>query len=136
MGINKNRNENTTRVSLLISSAILLHLMLTPLAYTTNLETSSGKQYTLFIMSQDAYIINEVNNYELINNIKINSVLGRYLKDFERLLKRVLDSTILPVLTIAILLIYTKTYSVSTYRRKSLLAFSLGGHAPPMYWID
>ncbi len=129
----KKRAENITRISLLIGTTILVHLMLTPLAYTRILEPASGKQHTSFTLSEDAYIINEVNNYELLSDVKIKSIVSRNLRDFQRLLKRVLDTTVQPVITIAILLIYALTYYKTTYRRKSLLAFSLGGHAPPVF---
>ncbi|MDF2907920.1 MAG: hypothetical protein K0R34_3241, partial [Herbinix sp.] len=107
-------------------------LLLTPVAYTRNLEATAAKKHTPFTLSEDAYIVNEVNNYEILNDVKINSILSRNLRDFQRLLKLVIDTTLQPILTFAILLIYTLTYFRMTRQRKSLLAFSLGGHAPPV----
>lgn len=126
------RSDSTTRIAVLIEFSILVHLMLSPLAYTTNMELAYGKQSTPFALSEDAYIIDKVDNYEIINNVKINSILSRHLRSFDRLLKRLLDTVIQPVLTITILLIYSLVFFKSTGRRKSLLAFSLGGHAPPI----
>jgi hypothetical protein len=117
---------------MLIGATILVHLILTPLAYTKNLEPTTGQQYTPLTLSEDAYIINEVNNYKILNDIKINSILSRHLRDFQRLLKRALDITLQPILAYAILLIYTLTYFKKLQQKKSILAFSLGGHAPPV----
>ncbi len=133
MGQNMGRVVWIKRISSLIGSTLLIHLILTPLAYTTSLVMTSGKQYAPTTLSEDAYIINEVNNYEIINNIKINSILNRNLRDFQRLLKRLLDATLQPVLIIAALLIYPLSVFKSMRRRKSLLAYSLGGHAPPVF---
>ena len=127
------RAENITRISLLIGTTLLMHLMLTPLAFTKNLEPASGKPNTSFALSKDAYIINEVNNYELLSDVKIKSIVGRNLREFERLLRKVLDTTVQPIISIVILLIYTQTYFKKIQRRRSLLAFSLGGHAPPVF---
>lgn len=133
MSQNKRQAEMINRLSLLIGTTLLLHLMLTPLVYTGSIELTSGKQYSRFALSEDAYIINEVNNYEILNDVRIKSILNRNLRDFQRLLKRALDTTLQPVLTIAIILVYILTNLGSTKRRKSLLAFSLGGHAPPVH---
>lgn len=129
----KRRTEKITWVSLLVGATILMHLILTPLAYTKNLEPASGKHHTSFTLSEDAYIMNEVNDFELLSDVKIKSIVSRNPRDFRRLLKRVLDTTVQPVITIVILLIYTLAYSKKIHRRKSLLAFSLGGHAPPIH---
>lgn len=129
---NKRRAENVKGISLLIGTIILMHLMLTPLAYTKILEPTSGKPRTSLALSKDAYIITEVNNYELLSDVKIKSIVSRNLRDFERLLKRALDTMVQPIISIAILMIYTLTYFKRMQRRKSLLAFSLGGHAPPV----
>jgi hypothetical protein len=123
--------EKITKISMLIGTTILVHLVLTPLAYTQNLETSSGKYNNPYKQYEDAYIINEVTNYEILSDQKINSILGRTLRDWGRLLKRVLDTAALPMITFTISLIYTLTYFKKTQKRKSLLAISLGGHAPP-----
>ena len=133
MSRNMGRVAMIKRISSLIGSTLLIHLIITPLAYTTNLVMTSGKQYTPTTLSEDAYIINEVNNYEILNDVKINSNLNRNLREFQRLLKRLLDATIQPVLMIATLLIYPLSFFKSTRRRKSLLAYSLGGHAPPVF---
>ncbi len=129
----KRQSENITRISLLIGTTILMHLILTPLVCTKNPEPISGKPHTSFTLSDDAYIINEVTNYELLSDVKIKSIICRNLRDFERLLKRMLDTTVQPIISISILLIYTLTYFKKTHRSKSLLAFSLGGHAPPVF---
>ena len=133
MSRNMGRAAMIKRISSLIGSTLLIHLIITPLAYTTNLVMTSGKQYTPTTLSEDAYIINEVNNYELLSDVKIKSVISRNLREFERLFKRALDTTVQPIITIAILLIYTMTYFRKTHRSKSLLAFFLGGHAPPVF---
>lgn len=124
--------EHITRISLIIGMTILVHLTLTPLAYTRNLEPASGKQYTPLQHHNDVYFISEVTNYELLSDIRINNILGRNLRDFQRLLKQVLDTRVLPATTFVILLIYTLTYLKKSGRRKSLIAYSLGGHAPPL----
>lgn len=129
----KRRIENISRIALLIGSTLLMHLILTPLAFTKNLEPTSGKPNNSFALSSDAYIINEVNNYELLSDVKIKSVVSRNLREFERLFKRALDTTVQPIISIAVLLIYTMTYFRKTHRSKSLLAFFLGGHAPPVF---
>lgn len=129
----KRHAEIITRISLLIGTTLLMHLMLTPLAFTKNLEPTSSKPNTSFAFSKDAYIINEVNNYELLSDVKIKSIVGRNLREFERLLKRALDTTVQPIISIVILLIYTQTYFKKIQRRRSLMAFSLGGHAPPVF---
>jgi hypothetical protein len=129
----KRRAENISKISLLIGTTILMHLMLTPLAYTGNLEPSSGKPHTSFTLSEDAYIINEVNNYELLSDVKIKSIVSRNLRDYDRLLKSALDTMVQPIISITILLIYTLTYFKKKHRRRSLIAFSLGGHAPPVF---
>lgn len=118
---------------MLIGTTILMHLILTPLAYTRNLEPSSDKPRTSFTLSEDAYIINEVNDYELLSDVKIKSIVSRNLRDYDRLLKRVLDTMVQPIISIAILMIYTLSYFKKIQRRRSLLAFSLGGHAPPVF---
>lgn len=128
----KRRAENITGISLLIGATILMHLILTPFAYTKNLEPASGKHHTSFALSEDAYIVNEVNDFELLSDVKIKSVVSRNPRDFRRLLKRVLDTTVQPVIAIVVLSIYTLAYSKKIHQRKSLLAFSLGGHAPPI----
>jgi hypothetical protein len=110
-----------------------MHLILTPLVYTRNLEPSSDKPLTSFTRSEDAYIINEVNNYELLSDVKIKSIVSRNLRDYDRLLKRALDAMVQPIISIAILMIYTLSYFKKIQRRRSLLAFSLGGHAPPVF---
>ncbi len=128
----RRRSENIKRISLLIGTTIFMHLILTPLVCTKNPEPTTGKQHTSFTLSDDAYIINEVTNYELLSDVKIKSIVSRNLRDFVRLFKRVLDTAVLPIISIAILLIYTLTYFGEIHSRKPLLAFSLGGHAPPV----
>ncbi len=128
----KRRSDDITRIALLVGTTILIHLMLTPMAYTRKQEPASGRSHIPFTLSNEAYIINEVNDFELLSDVKIKSTVSRNLKDLRRLLKRVLDATVQPIITIVILLVYTLTYYKQSYRRKSLLAFSLGGHAPPV----
>lgn len=123
--------EHITRIALILGMTILVHLALTPLAYTKNLEPTAGRQYTPLLHYNDVYIINEVKNYEILSDIRVNSILNRNLRDFQRLLKQVLDVRVIPVVTYAILLIYTLTYFKKTRRKKSLIACFLGGHAPP-----
>ena len=127
----KRRAENIMKLSLLIGTTILMHLLLTPLAYTKSLEQAAGRQYNPFTLSRDAYFINEGKNYELLSDIRIKSILGRNLSNCGRLLNRVLDTALQPVLTYLIFLIYSLTYYKKVQRRRSLLALSLGGHAPP-----
>ncbi|MBP1756822.1 MAG: hypothetical protein H6Q59_3220 [Firmicutes bacterium] len=124
--------ERITKIAMILGTTILVHLFLTPLAYTQNLERTSEKQYSPHLHGDEVYIINEVTNYELLSDIRVNSILGKNLKDFQRLLKQVLDTRVLPITTFALLLIYTLTYFKKTQRRKSLIACSLGGHAPPL----
>jgi hypothetical protein len=128
----KRGSESIIKIALLVGTTILIHLILTPLAYTKDLETSANKQYDLFTLSEDVYIINEGKTYELLNNVRIGSILSRNLRDIERLLKRVFDTTLPLVLTFTICIIYSLTFFKKSRRRGSILAWSLGGHAPPV----
>lgn len=129
----KGRTKNSKLLSLLITITILAHLILTPLAYNRSLETASGIPKSSFALSGDIYIINEVKNYELLSDVKIKSIVSKALRDFERLLNKVLDNLLQPIITILVLFIYTLSYYKKIQQRKSLLAFSLGGHAPPFF---
>lgn len=131
MSRNIRKAEHITRIALTLGLTILVHLALTPLAYTKNLEAAEGKQYTPLLHYNDVYFINEVKNYEILSDIRINNILSRNLRDFQRLLKQLLNTGVLPVASYVILLIYTLTYFKKVGRRKSLIACSLGGHAPP-----
>lgn len=126
------KTDRITRIALILGITILFHLILTPLAYTQNLGRTSEKQVSPHLHGDNVYIINEVTNYELLSDIRINSILDKNLRDFHRLLRQVLDASVIPDISFALLLVYSLTYFKKTQRRKSLIACSLGGHAPPL----
>lgn len=119
-------------IAQLLSIVILVHLMLTPLAYTQKVDPVVTRRTLPLLQYEDVFLTNEVNNFELYGNIRISPVICKNLKEFQRLLQRMLDISLIPAVTYVILLVYTLTYYKKTQRRKSLLAISLGGHAPPM----
>lgn len=132
MRIYNKRADAMIAIALLLSIAILVHLMLTPLAYTQKLDPKVAKRTLPLLQYEDVFVTNEVNNFELFGNIRISPVICKNLKEFQRMLQRMLDISLIPAVTYVILLVYTLTYYKKTRRRKSLLAISLGGHAPPV----
>ncbi len=132
MRIYNKRTDTMIAIAQLLSIVILVHLMLTPLAYTQKVDPVVTRRTLPLLQYEDVFLTNEVNNFELYGNIRISPVICKNLKEFQRLLQRMLDISLIPAVTYVILLVYTLTYYKKTQRRKSLLAISLGGHAPPM----
>jgi hypothetical protein len=132
MRIYNKRTDTMTAIAQLLSIVILVHLLLTPLAYTQKVDPKVARRTLPLLQYEDVFLTNEVNNFELFGNIRISPVICKNLKEFQRLLQRMLDISLIPAVTYVILLVYTLTYYKKTRRRKSLLAISLGGHAPPV----
>ena len=132
MRIYNKRTDTMTAIAQLLSIVILVHLLLTPLAYTQKVDPVVARRTLPLLQYEDVFLTNEVNNFELFGNIRISPVICKNLKEFQRLLQRMLDISLIPAVTYVILLVYTLTYYKKTRRRKSLLAISLGGHAPPV----
>ena len=112
-----------------LNAAIVLQLILSPLVLSQSVNPSAQKQY--LPQCEEAFIMNDLNGYELLNNIGINHIIGRNVRDFQRLLSPVLDTDLLPILTLGILLVDTLTYLKKKRQCIPILATSLGGHAPP-----
>lgn len=131
MNFYKKNLSASIRMSLLLSTTFLVHLMVTPLAYNQNINPIPLKHINPFTQYNQVLITNDLNGYELLSRIEINPVISRNLRDFQKLLKRVLSASVLPFITFVILLIYTINYLKKKQRRRSLIASYLGGHAPP-----
>ncbi len=131
MKIYNKRADAMLVIALLLSAIILIHLMLTPLAYTQKLDLKVTRHTLPLLQYEEVFLTNEVINFELFGNIRISPVLCKNLKEYQRLLQRMFYISLVFAVTYVILLVYTLTYDKKIRRKRSLLAISLGGHAPP-----
>lgn len=130
------RRHSFTVIQLLLSVLLVLQIALSPMAYsntTSPAERSLGSPITRY---QEAYIINDIAVNEILNIVSINWVMNRYSGDVQRLIGRLQEIWMAPVVMLGILLAYTVTYYKVLRQQKSVLSTSLGGHAPPAELIS
>ncbi|MGF7145209.1 hypothetical protein HNQ56_003645 [Anaerotaenia torta] len=131
MSTYKRRSEFAASIAVLLSVAISAHLMLVPLADVRRSDSKAAKHTSLSLQYENVLLTNEVNKLRMSGNAGISPPIYKDLGEFQRLLQRLLDVSLIPAVTGIILLSYGLTFYRNTRRRKSLLAISLGGHAPP-----
>jgi hypothetical protein len=125
-----------TGVQLFLSVLFVLQIAFSPLAYSNvvgSAERSSGSPVSRY---QEAYLINDIAVNEILNIININRIMNKYSGDAQRIIGRLHEIWMAPVVMLGILLAYTVTYFKVLRQRKSILATSLGGHAPPAELIS
>jgi hypothetical protein len=125
------RHKSDPLLASLLSIVFLWQLTLLPQASHDNFTNDDHNYYTSFKQYEEAYIINEFTGNELLNYIEINHILGRNIRDFQRIFYRNMEAVLLPVISLGIALFYTLTCSRRLKQRISILSTSLGGHAPP-----
>jgi hypothetical protein len=130
------RMKSFTGMQLLLSVLLVLQIALVPLAYsntTSSAERSAGDPISRY---QKVYIINDIAVNEILNFVNINRIMNKYSGDVQRMIGRLHDVWIAPVVMLGILLAYTATYCKVFRQQMSVLSTSLGGHAPPAEHIS
>ena len=127
-------------ISILLCLILLLQMIITPSAYTLSIVTSSSRSSKYIhitnipgTLSQigKLKIIVDVTEIELLNDLAIIQATNRGLSDFHRHLNRTNNILIIPVIGY-ILSISFLLYSLKKVKQRiCVLAFSIGGHAPP-----
>ena len=127
----RQNRKRTYSIALLLSVTFLLQYALTPNVFTYNINRSDHKNYQPLTQYGEVFMVKDYTGSQLLSNTEISYIVVRNLKDFQRLLSRPSDIVILPIFAFFILLIYISTYNKKRQRRLSVMAASLGGHAPP-----
>lgn len=125
-----------TGLQLLLSVFFVLQLALSPLAYSNASGPADRSSRNPVSKYQEAYIINDISVNELLNIISINRIMNKYSGDVQRLIGRLHEVWMAPVVMLGILLAYTATNFKILRQQKSILSTSLGGHAPPAELIS
>ena len=136
MCLSYKRMKSYTGMQLMLSVLLVLQIALSPLAYSNTsspAERSAGGPISRY---QKAYIINDIAVNEILNIISINRIMNKYSGDVQRMIGRLHDVWMAPVVMLGILLAYTVPYCKGLRQQKSILSTSLGGHAPPAELIS
>jgi hypothetical protein len=140
MSIYKKHTRPFIQLLLIIAAVFLLHLIITPLSLTQSQSTatkvgSSGdvaKTQSPFHLFGESFIVTDFNGIEVLTDIGINYVINRNIRDFQRIINRVFLSLVVPLINLGIMIYYIlHYYRKKLEQRKSVLAISIGGHAPP-----
>jgi hypothetical protein len=123
-------------MQLFLSVVFVLQIALSPLAYSNVVGSAERSQGSPVSRYQEAYLINDIAVNEILNIISINRIMNKYSGDAQRIIGRLHEVWMAPVVMLGILLVYTVTYFKVLRQRKSILATSLGGHAPPAEFIS
>ncbi len=142
MSIYRKNTKRYFSILLNISTVFLLHLAFTPLAYTEsfNLISNIGESGKATNMQTpfrrfEALIVADFAVIELPTDMETNHFINRNRQDIQRLLNRVFNACILPVLSLGILIYSVRALRRKPVRQECVLAISLGGHAPPQNFI-
>ncbi len=130
------RMRSFTGMQLLISVLFVLQIALLPLAYSNTASPADRSVGNPLSGYQEAYIMNDIAVNEILNIISINRIMNKYSGDVQRLIGRLFEVLITPVVILGLLLAYTVTYYKVLRQQKSILSTSLGGHAPPAELIS
>lgn len=135
----KNRLAYKKALSGLCILFILL-LMLTPLTYVRKNYIQAGSKSSSTAANHSspierlgqAYLISEMTGNEILTDIEINYMISRHVRDIKRLLRDVINTFVLPALSIKFLLLCTLIFNKKIQQNIPEMAVSLGGHAPPL----
>ena len=125
------RMKSFVSIQVLLSVLFVLQLAMSPLAYSKIISPAERATGGPLSRYQEVYIINDVALNEVLNIINLNRIISKYSKDVQRLISRLQEVWMAPVVLLGILLIYTAAHFKVLRQRKPILATSLGGHAPP-----
>ncbi len=123
--------QSSVGMQQLLSVILVLQIAISPLAYSNNTSSAEHTSSSPVSKYQEAYFVNDIAVNEVLNIISINRIMNKYSKDIQRLISRLQEVWMAPVVILGILLIYTATYFKVLQQRKAILATFLGGHAPP-----
>ncbi len=136
MSFSYKRMRSFTGMQLFLSTLFLLQIALSPLAYSNATGSSERSAGSPFPKYQEAYFVNDLAINEVLNIISINRIMNKYSGDVQRLIGRLHEIWMAPVVILGIMLVYTVTNFKVLRQRKSILSTSLGGHAPPAEFIS
>ncbi len=125
------RMRSLSGMQLFLSVLFVLQIALSPFAYSNVVSSAERSAGSPFSRYQEAYLINDIAINEVLNIISINRIMNKYSGDVQRLIGRLHEIWMAPVVMLGILLAYTVTCFQALRQRKSILSTSLGGHAPP-----
>lgn len=130
MNLYRKSTNTFLRVSYLLSAVFLLQLIVTPISYTQGLNIAP-KQSNPFRQHAQVFIISDFTGNEILTDVETNHFISRNLRDFQRLLNRILNTLSLPFVSFGILLCYFLPSFRKPEQNIPVLATSMGGHAPP-----
>lgn len=122
-----------------VSTFFLLHFTLLPIILIRNTSQiiksegvlpDYGLRYPQTIFGGSSAIL-EINEEEILTGLEIKSFSGLHPRDYDRIAQPFFHTMALSCIGIGLLI----DRSISVFRKqgnKSLLALSIGGHAPPM----
>jgi predicted PurR-regulated permease PerM len=130
-------------MQLIIGAVFLMHLIMAPLTFTQiqstvkNVDRAGNvpKPYSPFQHVGESFIISDFSGIEILTNMEVNHIIDRNIRDFQRIINRSFQSTVLPIINLGILIYYSLYVSRRLYQKKSVLATSNGGHAPPQRMV-
>jgi hypothetical protein len=130
MNLYRKSTKSFLDISCVLSAVFLLQLIATPISYTQGI-TIAPKQNNPFRQLGQVFIMSDFTGNEILTDVESNHVISRNLRDFQRLLNRILNTSALPLVSFAVLLCYYIPSFRKPEQKIPVLAISMGGHAPP-----
>lgn len=143
MEFNSNGTKSYMKVSLLLCTVFVLHLIITPVAYAQGLNliptmkrtSPSTRHNKPYRQAGEHYLISEFSGNEILTGVEVNHIISRNLHEFQRLLRTILNISTIAFTCFGVLLFGLHYSTKKKTQRIPVIAMSIGGHDPPQVFI-
>jgi hypothetical protein len=139
MSVYRKNTRPFISILLIIGIVFFMHLIITPLSLTQG-QSSVGRvadaresttARTPIRLFGKSFIVADFTGNEILTDMEIIYTINRDIRDFQRIINRLLQSLGLSIISLSILIYYILYSYKKMEQKKSVLAISIGGHAPP-----
>jgi hypothetical protein len=142
MSVYKKNTRSFISILLIVGIVFFMHLIITPLSLTQGLSTGTRvagtgvatTARTPIRLFGKSFIVADFTGNEILTDMEIIYTINRDLRDFQRIINRLLQSLGLSFVSLSVLIYYILYSYIKVEQKKSVLAISIGGHAPPHHF--
>lgn len=134
--LQRTRYFQSKSILLFLCIVFLVSLIAAPAAYqrigrmNPSGTVSSGAVSPPILQESKSYLISETPANEFLNDLRISLISNRSVQNFQNIIIRVLN-ILLPFVAFRVLIYCFGYFNRRRFRHKSIMAISIGGHAPP-----
>lgn len=136
--LQRRRYFPSEKISLAICVLFLVSIFAAPSGYlkiantvTEGIMAERDRSVPLSLLTESkTYMISEVSANEFLNDLRITMISSRNTPNYQNIILNVLN-ILLPFVSFCLLVYCFGYFNRRKIRHKSIMAFSIGGHAPP-----